>query len=519
MRSLSTVVAASCLLSLLPVAVAVPGPNTLGMKFDKRRVSAVDSPLRRRQQNTVLAGLDNELALYLINVTVGTPPQPFSLQLDTGSSDIWFPSNNAQICQQDGGQDCPAGTYDASASSTFSEPDLPEFQIEYVDGTKIGGTYITDVLNIGNTKLTNLTMAAATSLNSLGLGIMGVGFSADESLAAQGGSSYPNIVDVLQSEGFIESRSYSLWLDDLDSSTGSILFGGVDSDKFTGDLVALPIQLDSQSNRITSFTVAWTGLKVTGSGNNADMSPSAPVPAILDSGTTDTLLPDDIATAIYNGVGVTMSNELGAVVPCELANDDLKFAFSFGGDGGPTVEVPLSEFVVPIITQSGRSPKFHDGKDACQFAIEQAGQNPILFGDSFLRSAYVVYDLENQNIGLAQTNFNASGSNGKVQAIGSSSGIPGVTATATAASVAQSFSGIPRESDEVTATATGDIGSGQTSFSATFQLSATGSGGSSATSSGVASSNLRPMPFEWQSWAISSVVMLGMVLGGGLVLL
>lgn len=491
------------------------------MKFDKRTVNVADFPhLQRRQSNTVLAGLSNLLSLYLINVTVGTPPQPFSLQLDTGSSDIWFPADSANVCQQEDGQGCPVGTYDSSASSSFQElENMGEFQIRYVDGTEIEGVYISDVLNIGSTKLTNMTMAAATRLNALGVGIMGVGFSADESVVASGGKTYPNVIDVLQSEGFISSRTYSLWLDDLDSSTGSILFGGVDSDKFKGDLVALPIQLDSQSDSITSFTVAWTGLKVTGSGNNDDFSPSAPVAAILDSGTTDTLLPDDIANAIFKGVGAATTQELGNVVPCKLADDDLTFAFTFGGSGGPTINVPLSEFVVPIITESGRAPRFHNGEDACQFAIEAAGQNPILFGDSFLRSAYVVYDLENQQIALAQTNFDAKDSNGNVQAIPSgTSDIPGVSSTATAATVKQTLTGLPRESQEATATGE-DVGSEETSRSATFQLSATGSGGSSATSSGAASSNLRPAPFEWQGVVVAGAVVLGAMLGSGLILL
>jgi hypothetical protein len=523
MLSRPSILATVPLLSLLHTTIAVPEPGTIGFQFHKRTVSGEQAlGLRRRQSGTVLSGLDNELSLYLINVTVGTPGQDFSLQLDTGSSDIWFPTNNANVCRESA-DNCPVGTYDVQASSTYKDPQLPEFQIEYVDGTQITGSYISDTLSLGNTQLTNMTMAAATNLNSLGVGIMGVGFKADESGAtgAQGsqGFTYPNIIDVLQSEGFIKSRVYSLWLDDLESNTGSILFGGVDSDKYTGSLVALPIQLDSQSNSITSFTVAWTGLQVNGSGNNLDASPSSPAPAILDSGTTDTLLPDSIAEQIFNGVGVTTTEKFGNVVPCELANDDLTFTFTFGGDGGPSIQVPLSEFVVPLQTSDGQSPKFRDGKDACQFAIEAAGSAPILFGDSFLRSAYVVYDLENQQVALAQLNSKAQQGSGNVQVVGSSSAIPGVSSTATAASVAQTITGIPRESQE--ATATGDIQSGQqTSRSATFKFSATeSSSGSSSTSSGAASGNVQARPIRWQGLASCAVVVLGMVFGGGLLIL
>jgi hypothetical protein len=146
--------------SIAPVT-ASPNPGTVGFNFERRRVNAEDAPhVIKRQSKTVHASLTNELILYFINVTVGTPGQPFSLQLDTGSSDIWFPSVNADICVQNM-QFCPVGTYDSSASSTFAKLNLPEFQIQYVDGSQIAGEYISDVLNIGDTKLTNMTMAEA----------------------------------------------------------------------------------------------------------------------------------------------------------------------------------------------------------------------------------------------------------------------------------------------------------------------------------------------------------------------
>ena len=59
-----------------------------------------------------------------------------------------------------------------------------------------------------------------------------------------------------------------------------------------------------------------------------------------------------------------------------------------------------------------------------------AGTTPVL-GDTFLRSAYVVYDLTNNEISIAQTDFNATTSN--VQEISAgSSGVPGATLIANA---------------------------------------------------------------------------------------
>jgi hypothetical protein len=60
----------------------------------------------------------------------------------------------------------------------------------------------------------NLTMAVATSARYVDTGIMGIGFDTDESLPP-GAKTYPNIIDDMVAQGLINTRAYSLWLDDL----------------------------------------------------------------------------------------------------------------------------------------------------------------------------------------------------------------------------------------------------------------------------------------------------------------
>jgi Eukaryotic aspartyl protease len=381
------------------------------------------------------------------------------------------------------------------------------------------GEYITDVLNIGSTKLTNMTMAAATELRAPAVGIMGIGYKAGESIsesiaAGEGGQLYPNVVDVLQNQGHINQLAYSLWLNDLDSLTGSILFGGVDTAKYHGELIAVPVQLDSQSDALTSFTVAWTGLSFTSCGKTTNLSPSAAVPAILDSGTTDLLLPDEIANQVFNGLGVITDVNYGNLIKCSVLNDAGTFSFSFGGPGGPTVNVSLSEFGFPLTNQDGSAATFGDGTAACQLGIQAAGQDPILFGDTFLRSAYVVYDLQENSIGLAQTNFNATDSN--IQAFPSSGGIPGASTTVSAVTVTQTNTNrvLPSASQTVPgAGMTGGVTG--TSRSATFAFcSATGSTGSS--SKNAAAPSLGPSAFDATTIVAGVVALTSFVFGGGL---
>jgi hypothetical protein len=66
-----------------------------------------------------------------------------------------------------------------------------------------------------------------------------------------------------------------------------------------------------------------------------------------------------------------------------------------------------------------------------------------VLGDTFLRSAYVVYDLENNEISIAQTNFNATTEN--IQEIQKGAdGVPNATGVANAVSTAAVGTGGPR---------------------------------------------------------------------------
>lgn len=260
--------------------------NVLSLNLQRYRRSA---PLGKRA--TVLELLGNAEYLYYANVTVGTPGQMLSLQIDTGSSDVWMTATGDSFCQQNQ-FNCAGGTFTSAQSSTYKVVVPGGFNITYVDTTGSSGDFFTDQLSIGGITLNSLQMGLATS-TTIGTGIIGVGFAADESVCTSAGpcKTYPTIVDQLVSQKKINSRAYSLWLNDLYASTGSLLFGGVDTDKYVGSLVTLPIQPDSLSNAITSFTVAFTDFTIgTSQGERTGFVPSGFVsPAILDSGTTLTV--------------------------------------------------------------------------------------------------------------------------------------------------------------------------------------------------------------------------------------
>lgn len=177
--------------------------------------------------------------------------------------------------------------------------------------------------------------------------------------------------------------------------------------------------------------MALTSLKaVSSSGTDTLTSTSFPVPVVLDSGTTLSYLPQDLAEEIWKETGAVYNAEVGiAVVPCSMASSGGRFTFGFGGPNGATIDVGMDELVLDLFSGGGAtfSSGQYKGQSACEFGIQNSTSQPYLLGDTFLRSAYVVYDLVNNEIALGQTDFNATGSNIVAFA---SSGAPIPSATA-----------------------------------------------------------------------------------------
>jgi hypothetical protein len=304
-----------------------------------------------------------------------------------------------------------------------------------------------------------------------------------------------------------------------EATSGSILFGAVDTAKYSGDLISVNVYPDETGGRVTSFTVAFTSLSaVSSSGTDQLTSSNFSSPAILDSGTTITLLPDDIARLVFEELDAEESEELGVVVvPCALAQNTGTLNYQFGSVGGPIIKVAMSQIVLPLVLANGEVPTYPNGKTACQLGIEAAGDLPVLFGDTFLRSAYVVYDLDNNRIALAQTDFNATGSN-VVAFPSQGAAIPSATSAANEAQVTQTATGIPKEGNTVTATGAGG--------SATYNPYATGlsaASGFAATSTSTSTSSSKksvgvegPRPFQYSTVIVGLISMLGMGIGGGI---
>jgi len=155
--------------------------------------------------------------------------------------------------------------------------------------------------------------------------------------------------------------------------------------------------------------VPWSSISITnpsGDTTNALVN-SELLGAVLDSGTPTASLPSDVFQDVVDyieGLDYAITNPGDAYpgVDCALgqASGSVNLGFADASSGASvTIAVPFSELAVP------------NGDGTCTFGIFEAVDGEILFGDTFMRSMYIVYNLDNQAIALAQSSFNSEASN------------------------------------------------------------------------------------------------------------
>lgn len=161
------------------------------------------------------------------------------------------------------------------------------------------------------------------------------------------------------------------------SSTGSILFGGIDTAKYHGDLTLLSFYpTRSTSEEVTAFWVALSGVRaVSNTGSDALGSSVFPARALLDSGTSETYLPDDLVAEIFSEVNARFFDDPSLpsglpIIPCAMSNSTGYLSYQFGGVGGPMVNVSMNELV------NLRSRQVVDGTEMCEFTIQPASNGP-----------------------------------------------------------------------------------------------------------------------------------------------
>lgn len=285
-----------------------------------------------------------------------------------------------------------------------------------MDYSSYRGTFIRDTFGIGQVTIPGATIALVEAWENTmdNTGVWGLSF--PRLTVDHSSHGHPSILEQMRQRGLINTIAYSLWLNGLSGVDGSIIFGGVDSGKYEEPLVGLPI-LSIEDNQDWPV-VGLTSLSLDApDGVFVPLAENTVVPAMLDSGSALTYLPDYIAQKIYDTFDVTVhrtspGDSALPLVACSIVTTKagLNVTFGFGGPGDLRISVPISELVIHYEELGVLA----DGSEACFFGIvsnamySQFDSSIATLGDTFLRSAYVVYDLERKLIGLAQSRVNST---------------------------------------------------------------------------------------------------------------
>ncbi|OTB02013.1 hypothetical protein M426DRAFT_13856 [Hypoxylon sp. CI-4A] len=343
-------------------------------------------------------------AAYFAELTIGSGdnPQTVEVLLDTGSFELWVnpdcaSSNVEEYCES-------FGHYEPDQSPTAQNLNT-DFGIQYGQGNA-SGVYYKDDLFLAGAKVQDQQFGVSTQSSQVWFGILGLGYG-----QGHGVISYPSVVDSIEAQGYTESKLFSLDLGGQPGPTaavtGEMVFGGVDTNKYAGNLAKVPLST-SDPHYVVTLNSLSLDAPDSAPANTVTLveepipDSNLPLPVIIDSGTTLSLLPESMVSALAAGFpGATPDGNGGYKIPCDLRDMDGHLDFEFLGDRDQTVTITVSyaDFI-------------WNGGDECFLGATYAANiNVWILGDTFLRGAYVTFDQTNNALYMANYVRCGEGSN------------------------------------------------------------------------------------------------------------
>ncbi|EIW85947.1 Asp-domain-containing protein [Coniophora puteana RWD-64-598 SS2] len=314
---------------------------------------------------------DDESELWYGSISVGTPAKTYTVDFDTGSSDLFLPGPSC-------GSTCSGHTkYDPSSSST-SKSTGKSFSLAYGDGSTVSGTQYTDTVSIAGLTATGQRLGAAKTYSS---GFESSEFPADGLLgmAFQSISDY-NASPVFQSLVSQGETSSSVFGFKLTSSDAGLTVGGVDSSAYTGSFHYTPVTQEGYW-QVTADSINGGGSEVL---TNVD--------AIVDSGTTLIVGPPSDVEDFYS--------QIGGKDASSTVGDGY---YTFPCSNIPDVSVSIGGATFDIASTFNLG-KVSSGSSQCVGGIvgQDIGTDFWILGDVFMSNVYTEFDYGNSRLGFAK---------------------------------------------------------------------------------------------------------------------
>ncbi|KAI4528633.1 acid protease [Schizophyllum commune Loenen D] len=306
--------------------------------------------------------------LYYGPIGIGTPAQRLTVDIDTGSADLWVPVD----CDNCQGGDSARRQLDKSASSTYIAGNNQEVTINYGSGS-VSGVVASDMVNIAGLRIEKQTFLAVNSesddFNSLPSdGLIGLAF---PSIAQ---TKQPTVLENLYMQGQIKTPTFSVHLERGHDQGSELCLGCYDSSKATGPPTWVPI------NTRTYWTVPMDGI-----GANTGHSTPTDIYAAIDTGTTLIYLPGGVAAKFYAMInGSKPAPQYGPEYFTYPCNSKLDINFIFNGQS-----FSMNQFDFNLGRTGVNSPDCVGGIIAMGSDFPS---NLAIIGDEFLKSWYTTFD-------------------------------------------------------------------------------------------------------------------------------
>ncbi|KAI8866210.1 peptidase A1, partial [Ramicandelaber brevisporus] len=308
--------------------------------------------------------VDNNNMYYYGTIQLGTPPQSFKVNFDTGSVDLWVPGSQctSNACRS-------VAKYNAARSSTGQLTRRP-FRIRYVTGSMIG-LIARDTLRFGGFTVPQAEFGQSIQEADFFVGqnfegIFGLAFP-----SASSSGMIPPVFKMLQ-QRLLDLPVFSVYLgSDNGRMDSEILFGGINTSKFSGALQFIPL-VEAAHWRVHPLAVNVLGISER--------------TAILDTGSTLIVMSDHDAAIVNQALGGRAVGSGLYVVPCSGSGPDLVIRL-----GNRNFALTRDQYIL------------QDTSGVCVSGLAgglDAGSGWIL-GDVFLRAYYIVHDVAGRRVGLA----------------------------------------------------------------------------------------------------------------------
>ncbi|KAI6043966.1 acid protease [Pisolithus marmoratus] len=315
--------------------------------------------------------------IWIGTISVGTPPQDFTVVFDTGSSDLLLPSVTCD-------SSCDGHSrYDPSQSSTSASLNKT-FSLSYGGGSTAAGELYSDDVLIGGYEAINQTLGAATTYSA---GFQAPTFGADGLL----GLGFPQISVYGQPPVFQTLISDNAVSESLFGVAFELMVGAADTGMYNqSSMVFVSVSLQAY------WQIPMDGLTRPGLNNSGEVviaNKTSYAQAIIDTGTTLIITSDANAQKYYADVpGAEVVPSLGSgvwSVPCDSIASILP-TLSFGGHA------------FPVSTSTFNLGKVSDNSTNCITGLAGGGSDYWVIGDVFLQNVYTVFDIGNSRVGFAE---------------------------------------------------------------------------------------------------------------------